>query len=208
MLPGSSWFCGGAGLFPTSSSCSGPSGLVKTQSALVLPLQAGEQADFYTQPAPRPWEIAATPPEPFSEHTEEIRVPYTSSVQVSGPCRCDELLAQPPVRVSVSKRLHSGGSQCLCPSCVDQAWDELCLQDCSRCHATGTVDCEQCNGSGYDVRICLGIHAHRWRLCLFRTSSPPCVCVCVCRRSVGSVTDPEPVTTRAAVAAMAKATRG
>lgn len=42
----------------------------------------GEQADFYAQPAPRPWEVMATPPNLFTNHTEEIRVPYTSSVQV------------------------------------------------------------------------------------------------------------------------------
>lgn len=42
----------------------------------------GEQADFYAQPAPRPWEVVATPPKLFTNHTEEIRVPYTSSVQV------------------------------------------------------------------------------------------------------------------------------
>ncbi|TWW62717.1 Protein SSUH2 -like protein [Takifugu flavidus] len=71
----------------------------------------GEQADFYAQPAPRPWEVMATPPNLFTNHTEEIRVPYTSSVQ-----------------------------------------------DCSKCHATGTVECEQCNGSGYDEQcwVCNG----------------------------------------------------
>lgn len=42
----------------------------------------GEQADFYAQPAPRPWEVAATPPNLFINHTEEIHVPYTSSIQV------------------------------------------------------------------------------------------------------------------------------
>ncbi|KAL3974616.1 transmembrane protein [Sarotherodon galilaeus] len=41
----------------------------------------GEPADFYTQPAPRPWEVQATHPKLFSDHTEKIRVPYTSSVK-------------------------------------------------------------------------------------------------------------------------------
>lgn len=50
-------------------------------SILVFKL-TGEQADFYAQPAPQPWNVMATPPKPFTNHTEEIRVPYTSSIQV------------------------------------------------------------------------------------------------------------------------------
>uniref|UniRef100_A0A8C3AC93 Protein SSUH2 homolog n=1 Tax=Cyclopterus lumpus TaxID=8103 RepID=A0A8C3AC93_CYCLU len=42
----------------------------------------GEEADFYTQPAPRPWEVQVTPPNLFTNHKEEIRVPYTSSIKV------------------------------------------------------------------------------------------------------------------------------
>lgn len=49
----------------------------------LVPEWTGEQADFYALPAPRPWEVAATPPNLFTKHTEEIRVPYTSSVQAS-----------------------------------------------------------------------------------------------------------------------------
>lgn len=42
----------------------------------------GELADFYTQTAPRPWEVQATAPSLFTNHKEEIRVPYTSSIKV------------------------------------------------------------------------------------------------------------------------------
>uniref|UniRef100_A0A3Q3WR81 Ssu-2 homolog, tandem duplicate 1 n=1 Tax=Mola mola TaxID=94237 RepID=A0A3Q3WR81_MOLML len=71
----------------------------------------GELADFYTQTAPRPWEVQATPPSHFTNHTEEIRVPYTSSIQ-----------------------------------------------DCNSCHATGKIQCQQCNGSGFDKEcwVCNG----------------------------------------------------
>ncbi|TNN45123.1 hypothetical protein EYF80_044662 [Liparis tanakae] len=47
----------------------------------------GEEADFYTQPAPRPWEVPATAPALFTKHKEEIRVPYTSSIKVTGSQR-------------------------------------------------------------------------------------------------------------------------
>lgn len=51
----------------------------------------GEQADFYTQTAPRPWEVPAQAPNLFTNHTQEIRVPYTSSVQVMPAPVCQSL---------------------------------------------------------------------------------------------------------------------
>lgn len=60
---------------------------------LVLTL-TGEQADFYTQTAPRPWEVPAQAPNYFTNHKQEIRVPYTSSVQVTSATAC-RLLKSP-----------------------------------------------------------------------------------------------------------------
>ncbi|KAG7278250.1 hypothetical protein CRUP_012746 [Coryphaenoides rupestris] len=44
--------------------------------------------------APRPWEIQATPPNLFTNHTEEIRVPYTSTIKTAP--RPWEIQATPP----------------------------------------------------------------------------------------------------------------
>lgn len=56
----------------------------------------------------------------------------------------------------------------------------LYLQDCSKCHATGTMECKQCNGCGYDVRICVIIRHRRQTGVDFpflECYSSPCVCV-------------------------------
>ncbi|KAM7401692.1 hypothetical protein PAMP_016988 [Pampus punctatissimus] len=42
----------------------------------------GEPADFYTQTAPRPWEVQAKAPNYFTKHKEVIRVPFTSSIKL------------------------------------------------------------------------------------------------------------------------------
>lgn len=94
------------------------------------------------------------------------------------------------------------------PRCV------LCLQDCSKCHASGTVECEQCDGSGYDVRICsTNPHGQTGVDVATLVNTAACLewhfpSMRVCRKSVGSVTAPEPVTTKAAPTVMAKEERG
>uniref|UniRef100_A0A3B4EYX8 Protein SSUH2 homolog n=1 Tax=Pundamilia nyererei TaxID=303518 RepID=A0A3B4EYX8_9CICH len=96
----------------------------------------GEPADFYAQPAPRPWEVQATPPKLFSDHTEKIRVPYTSSVKQCHTCnaagteQCKEC---------------SGSGKKTCPMCNGAAKSDPA---CTHCNGTGKDRCTKCNGSG------------------------------------------------------------
>ncbi|XP_029908101.1 protein SSUH2 homolog isoform X2 [Myripristis murdjan] len=97
----------------------------------------GETADFYTQTAPRPWEIQATPPTLFSNHTEEIRVPFTSSIKECHNC-------------------HASG-QMPCQECNGVGYKDCWVchgagsrdgEDCSRCNSTGRDSCTHCSGQG------------------------------------------------------------
>lgn len=97
----------------------------------------GEPADFYTQTAPRPWEIQATKtPSLFTNLTEEIRVPYTSSIQECFSCHatgmmpCDECQGQ--------------GKPCWVCNGTGMRDNE----SCSRCNATGKDNCTKCEGRG------------------------------------------------------------
>ncbi|XP_041808881.1 protein SSUH2 homolog [Chelmon rostratus] len=106
----------------------------------------GEPADFYTQTAPRPWEIQATPPSLFSDHTEEIRVPYTSSIKDCHTCHgtgtkpCDEC--------------HGDGYK---PCWVCNGSGTNNNDSCSRCNATGKDRCTECNSQGTkDCDTCQG----------------------------------------------------
>uniref|UniRef100_A0A3Q0S5C4 Ssu-2 homolog n=1 Tax=Amphilophus citrinellus TaxID=61819 RepID=A0A3Q0S5C4_AMPCI len=85
----------------------------------------GEPADFYTQPAPRPWEVQATPPELFNNHTEKIRVPYTSSIKKS-------------CWVCNGAGVKDGVN---CNHCRGTGKDR-----CSRCDGRGRKECQTCKG--------------------------------------------------------------
>ncbi|KAM9860008.1 protein SSUH2 homolog [Aulostomus maculatus] len=108
----------------------------------------GEPADFYTQTAPRPWEIQATPPSLFTDHTENIRVPFTASIKECHSCHghgtmpCDEC--------------HGNGyKDCWVCNGNGTRSDESCTrcdatgkERCSVCDARGTKECESCKGKG------------------------------------------------------------
>ncbi|XP_023271924.1 protein SSUH2 homolog [Seriola lalandi dorsalis] len=88
----------------------------------------GEPADFYTQTAPRPWEVPATAPSLFTDHKQEIRVPFTSSIKDCQDC-------------------HSTGTT-PCEECHGNGYKQ-----CSWCSGSGTrndENCHHCNGTGRD----------------------------------------------------------
>ncbi|XP_058487889.1 protein SSUH2 homolog [Solea solea] len=95
----------------------------------------GEQADFYTQTAPRPWEVPATPPDLFIDKKQEIRVPYTSSIKDCHTC-------------------HASGTM-PCEECSGNGH-----KPCWVCNGAGTKNgenCTTCNGTGKDnCRVCDG----------------------------------------------------
>ncbi|XP_013871498.1 protein SSUH2 homolog [Austrofundulus limnaeus] len=97
----------------------------------------GEKADFYTQTAPRPWEVEVKTPNLFTNHTEEIRVPYTSDIKECSDCHgqgkktCQDC---------------SGSGHKSCTECNGSGKKED--ENCSRCNATGKNKCSKCNGNG------------------------------------------------------------
>ncbi|KAM8867284.1 protein SSUH2 homolog [Synchiropus picturatus] len=95
----------------------------------------GETPDFYTQTAPRPWEVPATAPSLFQNHTEEIRVPYTSSIKDCHVCHARGTLP--------CEECHGTGyKQCwVCNGSGKQMSD-----DCHRCNGSGKESCSVCDG--------------------------------------------------------------
>uniref|UniRef100_A0A1A8MQ11 Ssu-2 homolog n=1 Tax=Nothobranchius pienaari TaxID=704102 RepID=A0A1A8MQ11_9TELE len=88
----------------------------------------GETADFYTQPAPRPWEVEVQAPALFTNHTEEKRVPYTSSIKECDSC-------------------HSKGTKA-CEKCTGSGY-----KSCLKCNGSGKEEeqnCSACNATGKD----------------------------------------------------------
>lgn len=98
----------------------------------------GEQADFYTQTAPRPWEVPAQAPNYFTNHKQEIRVPYTSSVQNCSSCQASGTI--------------------VCDKCQGSGYDKNCWvcsgtgtkldESCNHCDGKGKERCEECDING------------------------------------------------------------
>uniref|UniRef100_A0A3Q3KF16 Ssu-2 homolog n=1 Tax=Monopterus albus TaxID=43700 RepID=A0A3Q3KF16_MONAL len=85
----------------------------------------GEMADFNTQTAPLPWEIKATPPNLFTNHKQELRIPFTSSVKV-----CPE--GRKSIKNQTTKEM------CVCVS--------VSVCRCTMCNAQGMKECQTCKG--------------------------------------------------------------
>ncbi|KAM4613382.1 protein SSUH2 homolog [Polymixia lowei] len=98
----------------------------------------GEPADFYTQTAPRPWEVQATPPQLFTNHMEEIRVPFTSSIKECHSCHASGTM---PCQECNGR----GSKECWVCHGTGQSGE----QECSRCNSTGKDSCSECNSQGY-----------------------------------------------------------
>ncbi|XP_034724178.1 protein SSUH2 homolog [Etheostoma cragini] len=98
----------------------------------------GEPADFYTQTAPRPWELqATTTPSLFTNHTEEIRVPYTSSIKDCHSCHATGTMP--------CTECHGNGFK---PCWVCNGSGMKTDESCSHCNATGKDRCTTCDARG------------------------------------------------------------
>ncbi|KAL3978577.1 nuclear apoptosis-inducing factor 1 [Sarotherodon galilaeus] len=106
----------------------------------------GEPADFYTQPAPRPWEVQATPPKLFSDHKVKIRVPYTSSVKECYTCHATGI-------EQCTECNGCGKKSCWVCNGTGVKFDAAC----SHCNGTGKESCSKCNGRGKkECQTCKG----------------------------------------------------
>ncbi|XP_031681596.1 protein SSUH2 homolog isoform X1 [Oncorhynchus kisutch] len=107
----------------------------------------GEPADFYTQTAPRPWEIPVTGPSLFQNHEENIKVPYTSSnkpchtCSASGKMPCHECNGSGTKVCWVCNGSGREGGDSPCNQCNQRG-----RENCSKCHGNGTKECETCKG--------------------------------------------------------------
>ncbi|XP_034546830.1 protein SSUH2 homolog [Notolabrus celidotus] len=97
----------------------------------------GEPADFYTQTAPRPWEIQAKAPSLFTNHTEEIRVPFTSSIKECHTCHASGKM--------LCKECNGNGFK---PCWVCNGSGSKSEENCSHCDGTGKDRCTECDSQG------------------------------------------------------------
>ncbi|MEQ2291088.1 hypothetical protein AMECASPLE_009868 [Ameca splendens] len=106
----------------------------------------GETADFYAQPAPTPWDVEVKTPNLFTKHTEEIRVPYTSSIKECNVCHgvgtvsckdCEGKGYKPCQYCNGSGQKEDGN----CSDCNGTGKDR-----CSKCNAQGKTKCDTCKG--------------------------------------------------------------
>uniref|UniRef100_A0A7N6AWE2 Ssu-2 homolog n=1 Tax=Anabas testudineus TaxID=64144 RepID=A0A7N6AWE2_ANATE len=86
----------------------------------------GEVADHNPQQAPQPWTVHATPPNLFTDHTQEIRLPFTSIVKKS----CS---------VCNGSGKNTDGD---CTNCSARG-----KVKCSDCKGEGMKDCKTCKGT-------------------------------------------------------------
>ncbi|XP_037534897.1 protein SSUH2 homolog [Nematolebias whitei] len=97
----------------------------------------GETADFYSQPAPRPWEVQVKTPNLFTNHSEEVRVPFTASIKECDGCHGK---GKKPCQNCTGSGYKS------CTGCDGSGKKDD--ENCSRCNATGKDKCSNCNGNG------------------------------------------------------------
>ncbi|KAK9971038.1 hypothetical protein ABG768_026934 [Culter alburnus] len=99
----------------------------------------GQRVDAGIQRAPGPWEIAAQPPSYFTEHKENIRVPFTSSIKKCDPCGG---LGKKPC----SSCTATGSKVCSECNGSRQRPDN---ESCNKCDYSGREKCSSCSGSGF-----------------------------------------------------------
>ncbi|KAJ8260324.1 hypothetical protein GJAV_G00179660 [Gymnothorax javanicus] len=106
-----------------------------------------QPVDAYTQPAPGPWDIQVQSPSYFEDHTEHIKVPYTSSVK-----ECHDCMGKG--RNPCKECAGAGNKVCwVCSGAGVRAGDDQCShcggrgrENCSHCHGHGAQECKTCHG--------------------------------------------------------------
>ncbi|XP_076122146.1 protein SSUH2 homolog isoform X1 [Alosa pseudoharengus] len=107
----------------------------------------GQPVDAFTQAVPGPWDVPAQAPAFFKDHTQDIRVPYTSSVKNCyvclgmgrTPCKDCAGAGNKVCWVCNGSGYRHGNDRC--SSCNGRGRD-----NCSQCHGQGSRDCSTCHG--------------------------------------------------------------
>ncbi|XP_066500399.1 protein SSUH2 homolog [Hoplias malabaricus] len=105
-----------------------------------------QPVDASIQPAPGPWEILAKTPPFFQDNTQNIRVPYTSSVK---PCHKCQGMGRTPC-----KECAGCGSK-VCSECNGTG---LCHDNnhCTQCSGQGRENCSKCSEGFKECSLCRG----------------------------------------------------
>ncbi|XP_072537522.1 protein SSUH2 homolog [Salminus brasiliensis] len=106
-----------------------------------------QPVDAGIQRAPGPWEIPAQVPAFFQDNTQNIRVPYTSSVK-----NCHACLGMG--RMPCKECAGSGNKVCwVCNGTGFRPTNDRCMhcsgrgrENCLRCSGQGSKQCDTCNG--------------------------------------------------------------
>ncbi|XP_017322462.1 protein SSUH2 homolog isoform X1 [Ictalurus punctatus] len=107
----------------------------------------GQPVDAFIQPAPAPWAITAQTPNFFQDQTQNIRVPYTSSVKNCHVCMG---MGRKPCKDCAG----SGNKVCwVCNGSGFRHGTDRCThcngrgrENCTWCHGHGSRECETCRG--------------------------------------------------------------
>ncbi|XP_036387468.1 protein SSUH2 homolog [Megalops cyprinoides] len=107
----------------------------------------GQPVDAFTQTAPGPWDIKVQMPTLFQDHTEDIKVPYTSSVKNCHTCMATG-------RIPCKECSGAGNKVCwVCNGSGVRSGEEQCShcngrgrENCSHCHGHGSNECKTCHG--------------------------------------------------------------
>ncbi|XP_031429987.1 protein SSUH2 homolog isoform X2 [Clupea harengus] len=109
----------------------------------------GQPVDAFIQAVPGPWDIPAQAPGLFKDHTQVIRVPYTSSVK---NCYACVGMGRSPCKDCAG----AGNKVCwVCNGSGYRHGDDRC----SHCSGRGRENCSQCRGQG--SKECSTCHGRR-----------------------------------------------
>ncbi|XP_036435247.1 protein SSUH2 homolog isoform X1 [Colossoma macropomum] len=108
-----------------------------------------QPVDAFIQRVPGPWEVAAQTPAFFQESTQNIRVPYTSSVK---PCHMCLGMRRTPCKECAG----CGTKVCwVCNGTGFRQDNDRCMhcsgrgrENCNWCSGRGSNDCQTCRGKG------------------------------------------------------------
>lgn len=108
---------------------------------------AGQPVDAFIQPAPAPWAIAAQASAFFKDQTQNIRVPYTSSVKNCHTCMG---MGKMPCKDC------AGSGNKVCWVCNGSGLRHG-INRCTHCSGRGRENCSWCRGNGsHECNTCQG----------------------------------------------------
>ncbi|KAI5607543.1 protein SSUH2-like [Silurus asotus] len=107
----------------------------------------GQPLTTNTQIVPNPWEVSVQVPAMFTEATQDVEVPNTSSVKpcetcsASGKCHCTKCSGAKTIQCSMCRGSGKVAEEHVCEKC-----DGTGKMQCPDCSGQGTIVCATCKG--------------------------------------------------------------